>query len=281
MVKMRFLCAEFLNEHIASLVEEGDVRKAFEIAIACLGNPELDEQKKIGMANDIVDGCLVMEDEGDGAMILVSTGKPRRNAVMCRLAELEEEVEEKERAINELYVKLGDIFDALYDYPEAQKIAADVMSDANPFDDDDYIPSDVELPGMGRVNLDEALDEFIVTCNQEETPRYGWLSPDGDFHDVPWGEHHRFAWEYVHDNGIETGNENILDEADWLVEHGWILVHNPLQGIGRCTMSKDAKPTSAQKQWLYDYYMKWDDETAALAIKQGWHHEVDSRFDLI
>ena len=61
-----------------------------------------------------------------------------------------------------------------------------------------------------------------------------WLEPDGTFHGVEWGEHQHWADRYVEENFPEQ-YEEILEAGDWLVDRGWVLLHNPSQGVAFAT----------------------------------------------
>lgn len=48
----------------------------------------------------------------------------------------------------------------------------------------------------------------------------------------------------------------LYNSGDALVDRGWILLHNPSQGIAYPTESENHVRTKAQKEFLYDYYME-------------------------
>lgn len=56
--------------------------------------------------------------------------------------------------------------------------------------------------------------------------------------------------------------------AKKLVERGWVLLHNPSQGIAFPTKNPVKEYTKAQKEFLYDYYMERDCKKEANAIWQ-------------
>ena len=82
-------------------------------------------------------------------------------------------------------------------------------------------------------------------------------TPDGTFHGVEWGEHQYWADRYVEENFPEQ-YEEILEAGDWLVDRGWVLLHNPSQGVAFATGSLVRDMTKAQKEFLYDYYTERD-----------------------
>lgn len=81
----------------------------------------------------------------------------------------------------------------------------------------------------------DALDSFMARMMDKEdhtTEDYGWLEPD------------------------------------YLVRRGWVLLHNPQQGIAIPTRDITREYTKAQKEFLYDYYMERDCKEEANAIWQ-------------
>lgn len=122
------------------------------------------------------------------------------------------------------------------------------------------------------------LDSFMERMMDEEehtTEDYGWLEPNGTFHEVEWGKHQEWAAGYVEDNFPEeyekismqsnTGT-GLIGEGDWLVEKGWVLLHSPSQGIAQPTRNPIKRYTKAQQEFLYDYYQERNHEKEANAV---------------
>lgn len=93
---------------------------------------------------------------------------------------------------------------------------------------------------------------------------YGWLSPQADFFPVPWAQHQEWAWEYSEKNFTKdewyayykTQKGQAAERAgDFLVSRGWVLLHNPNQGIAHMTRHPTKSLTKTQKEYLYDYFM--------------------------
>lgn len=110
--------------------------------------------------------------------------------------------------------------------------------------------------------------------NTYATEDYGWLAPNGTFYAVEWGEHQEWAQSYIEKNFPDTRENDIIDiqmkshtgligVGDYLVERGWVLLHNPSQGIAFSTKNPVKEYTKAQKEFLYDYYMERGKETEA------------------
>lgn len=106
----------------------------------------------------------------------------------------------------------------------------------------------------------ERLDSFITRMTDKKehtTGDYGWLEPNGTFHEVEWGEHQDWANRYVEEH-FPDQCEDIVESGDWLTDRGWVLIHNPSQGIAFATGSLVRDMTKAQKEFLYDYYTERD-----------------------
>lgn len=128
----------------------------------------------------------------------------------------------------------------------------------------------------------EAVESYIKRMadkDEHTTGDYGWLEPNGIFHEAEWGEHQEWAQSYIDENFPEEAensdvsmqmkcNVGLIGAADWLVERGWVLLHNPSQGIAFPTKNLVREYTKAQKEFLYDYYMERNCEKEANTIWQ-------------
>lgn len=122
------------------------------------------------------------------------------------------------------------------------------------------IPARAETEHCGGL-----LESFMKRMKDEDkhtTEDYGWLEPNGTFHSVEWGEHAKWADEWLRQNLSEEEYEKTEEKfwlgnsGDALVERGWILLHNPSQGIAYPTEKEGGRRTKEQKEFLYDYYME-------------------------
>ena len=104
---------------------------------------------------------------------------------------------------------------------------------------------------------------------------YGWLSPIGEFFEVPWARHQEWAWEYIGKNFArdewytfyKTQKSQVGEHpGDFLISRGWVLLHNPSQGIAQMTRNETRPLTKAQKEYLYDYFMLHDRPKDANAL---------------
>ena len=122
-------------------------------------------------------------------------------------------------------------------------------------------------PEETTLDLHPLLTEFLEV-QKSEAPEYGWLEPNGTFHPVPWGEHEKWALDYVEEHYPEEmfaeyythifpnmGKRSIGGGDILTYKLGWLCIDSPAQGRGRPrTIGKPM--TKAQKEFLYDYYMK-------------------------
>lgn len=106
---------------------------------------------------------------------------------------------------------------------------------------------------------DEETTRVIEHHEQEEVKlkyeQYGWLKPNGEYYPADWGDHSMKARELAKQL---YGKECVgIDEPrDFLCSKGWILLHNPSQGIAQVTTlgHRECRLTKKQKEFLYDYY---------------------------
>lgn len=109
------------------------------------------------------------------------------------------------------------------------------------------------------------VDEFLERMRRPDSDEdYGWLEPSGAFHPVEWGAHEEWACEQVKlkdwfKEWTIHGNGSIHSFGDFLVyRKGWVLLHNPAQGLARPTASDTRSLTKAQREFLFDYYTERD-----------------------
>lgn len=108
-----------------------------------------------------------------------------------------------------------------------------------------------DTPAILRGFLDRMLDD-----DAHETADYGWLEPNGTFHEVEWGEHTKWADDYMrkHVSLEEWMETEFYNAGDFLTQRGWVLLHNPAQGIAIPTKDPSRSYTKAQRDFLYGYY---------------------------
>lgn len=90
-----------------------------------------------------------------------------------------------------------------------------------------------------------------------------------DYLDKNLTQEERFAaMVEINASGMVKSSPDVIGAADYLVRRGWVLLHNPQQGIAIPTRDITREYTKAQKEFLYDYYMERDCKEEANAIWQ-------------
>lgn len=126
--------------------------------------------------------------------------------------------------------------------------------------------------------------ERMLDEEKHSTEDYGWLDPSGTFYEVEWGNHQEWANNYLKEHlseeeqkvalieinvsGMAKSGTDIIGAADYLVRRGWVLLHNPSQGIAVPTRNPLKRYTKAQQEFLYDYYMERGKEKEANSVYQ-------------
>lgn len=119
-------------------------------------------------------------------------------------------------------------------------------------------------PTVSRT-LDSYMKRMLDT-EEHTTEDYGWLEPSGKFHAVEWGEHQKWAYEYLKRSSTEEKMPVLYEAGDVLTKKGWVLLHNPAQGVAMATINPRRDYTKAQKEFLFSYYMERNCEKEANEI---------------
>lgn len=103
------------------------------------------------------------------------------------------------------------------------------------------------------------------------TADYGWLDPAGNFFEVSWGDHQTWAEEHI--KGMPLWEELSLKERIWadgmgdvLMNHGWVLLHNPSHGPAFPTKKPGRRYTKRQAEFLYSYFLERNEHDKANAV---------------
>ena len=119
--------------------------------------------------------------------------------------------------------------------------------------------------------LESFLEQQRENQKEHTYEPYGWIEPDGTYHPVDWGEHAKWAQEYLEENypykeyhamywkEQADGTRKNYVNGDMLVYClGWVLLDSPVQAQARPTFDRIKGLTKAQKEFLYDYYMDYN-----------------------
>jgi len=134
---------------------------------------------------------------------------------------------------------------------------------------DENINSDIRRSAQNEIDSREKVkrdfETYMIRCKKSAYAISGWLSPQGKFYEVEWGEHESYAWEIVRENKWEKDKKEFkLDGGgiygkNFLIQKKrFILFDNP-ERDGEVTISYKTM-TKAQKNFIADYLIKIKDE---------------------
>lgn len=253
--------------------EGREFEKVMDLLLSCMGGTEMSEKELRRRAEDVLIGrvefsgntangtfCMTVYDANEQPDI------PERFNIFCRYSE---EIRKRKKAEKEkeMYMEWYEV--AMEYVPESLK---------------NEVRRETGQTIESRYGLD-LLDGFMERMLDEEkhsTEDYGWLAPDGTFYEVEWGNHQEWANNYLKEHlseeeqkaalieinvsGMAKSGTDIIGAADYLVRRGWVLLHNPSQGIAVPTRNPLKRYTKAQQEFLYDYYMERGKEKEANAV---------------
>lgn len=278
---------EFITEQVQAFMSEGEYFRAFQLA-SSLSQPGMTDGEHIELALGLMYGAIILETNKDGSINVVPTNKEIDlvDALAETLATTNKTSDDAAACADLAERKLNCIYTTLYDYdPEALRRACKEWALFDKRKDDPFLfDPDVSIPeDLTRITRDTMfstgipiVDSFLkAQRDDEDKPTYGWLEPNGVFHHVEWAQHHNWAAAELKELGIA----DVTHPGDELVARGWILIHNPAHGVGKCTMAM--KPSLQQKAFLRDYYTQWDEPAAVDALIHNAYEDVPKIFDVI
>lgn len=253
--------------------EGREFEKVMDLLLSCMGGTEMSEKELRRRAEDVLIGraefsgntangtfCMTAYDANEQPDI------PERFNIFCRYSEEIRKRKEAEKE-KEMYMEWYEV--AMEYVPESLK---------------NEVRRETGQPIESRYGSD-MLAGFMERMLDEEkhsTEDYGWLAPDGTFYEVEWGNHQEWANNYLKEHlseeeqkaalieinasGMAKSGTDIMGAADYLVRRGWVLLHNPSQGIDVPTRNPLKRYTKAQQEFLYDYYMERGKEKEANAV---------------
>ena len=247
-------------------IENRGYDKVMELLLSCMEGTEQSEKELKRLAEDILLGRAAL------------VGSTRDNTYHMEVYEPDEQPEQPEwfnvfRKMSDLMSKLKDTEKELQKMQGWYAVAMEYVPEYKRND----VLKETDQPIESRYG-NSLLSDFMERMMGEEehtTEDYGWLEPNGTFHEVEWGRHQEWATEYVKENFPEEYKEismqsntgtGLIGEGDWLVEKGWVLLHSPSQGIAQPTRNPVKRYTKAQQEFLYDYYQERNREKEANAV---------------
>lgn len=248
--------------------EGREFEKVMDLLLSCMGGTNQSEKTLRRLAEDVLLGRAELSgNTAEGTFCLTTYNADEQTDVAEQFNIF--------RRCSEAIRKIKETEEEKEKYREWYEIAMNYVPE--------YLKNEVrrrtDQPIESRYGSDILYGFIERTMDEKEhsTEDYGWLEPDGTFHEVKWGVHQEWAQNYMdekfpeeamnRDINLQTKcNVGLIGAGDWLVERGWVLLHNPSQGIAFPTKNPMKRYTKAQKEFLYDYYMERGKEKEANAI---------------
>lgn len=270
MKEYREVSFDIQGEFITQLVREQffcenkGYEKAMELLLSCMEGTEQTEKELIRLAEDVLLGRAAL------------VGSTRDNSYHMETYKPEEQPEQPDgfnvfKKMTTLSRKLKDAEKELHKMQEWYSVAMEYVPEYQK----NNVLSETGQPVESRFG-NSMMDSFMERMMDEEehtTEDYGWLEPNGTFHEVEWGQHQKWATEYVKKflqkeyEGMQMNTRTgFIGEGDYLVDRGWVLLHSPSQGIAKPTKNPVKQYTKAQQEFLFDYYIERGKDKEANAV---------------
>jgi hypothetical protein len=253
--------------------EGREFEKVMDLLLSCMGGTEMSEKELRRRAEDVLIGRAEFSgNTADGTFCMTAYDAneqpdiPERFNIFCRYSEEIRKRKEAEKE-KEMYMEWYAV--AMEYVPESLK---------------NEVRRETGQPIESRYGSDllDGFMERMMDGEKHSTEDYGWLDPGGTFYEVEWGNHQEWANNYLKEHlseeeqkaalieinvsGMAKSGTDIIGAADYLVRRGWVLLHNPSQGIAVPTRNPLKRYTKAQQEFLYDYYMERGKEKEANAV---------------
>lgn len=242
---------------------EGRMEYAKELLASCMESEQITDGERNAMIINILDGRAELHGVyPDGDFGFRYLDKKEDNwSIEKTFERMKKEKEQAKKQLEELQEKYFFIVDQMDDW-ERRKLQREFKEEYSKTLFDDIVEENTTGSAL--------IDSFLKRMSSDTEDDYGWIAPDGTFHAVEWGEHQGWADKWLQEHLTEEEYEKldcILYEAgDELMKRGWVLLHNPSQGIAFPTKDEGKSYTKAQKEFLYDYYIERDCHKEANAI---------------
>lgn len=269
------------------LYEDNNLISALKILMSASQTDEITENDRLRLALDILDGmaCFKGTYPGDYHLETHNEREPGVKGIDAHFQKVNQRLSEAEKDAQSLQQKFLFLMENIPEY------ILNTLNDRYRSEFDEYLtePADYDdqaLPDGPTPMLDLFVKRMTRT-KETATEDYGWLEPNGKFHPVEWGDHQKWAYDYIHDHlpacleadgqiiKVRSGaNETEIlalishgwtrsgdymylspsDAGDELTARGWILLHSPSLGDVTLTQSQTKRLTKAQREFLFDYY---------------------------
>jgi len=258
-----------------------------ELLLSCMeGSEETKEQLKIRVQDILMGRAEFRGNSGDGTFRLVYPDENlNTNNIFTEYSKMGQMYKEAKKETDRINDRYSRLIECLEEWSDSDELDTDRIEDLyvrellerieRHYDPSIYLAKKKTKSYNTGSSL---LDSFMkATANDV---KYGWLDPTGKFYEVEFGDHtcwpyaciwskegyflssHRsevtdlshYKEEYKKWCDKEKFRDKVSSGADFLVEKGWVLIHNPGQGIPVITKTEIQRLTKAQKEFLFDYY---------------------------
>lgn len=288
------ICGDFITQIAREKFYcEHKLASAIEILQGATVTDQLSESEHLMLCLEIIAGKKNIVGTYPGDDYGVETNEDVTFSVTDFIREIDkvsDEIKEKEQELNEMYRKFAFVIGELEPW-EIRTMARKYYEeyDEHLFQDDSGITDNNFVEYLAKAydddkqsGLSASVESVIkrMSDTKEHTYEdYGWLEPDGTYHEVEWGNHSSWAREWADEhypfseyhnmywktnaNGERTHYVN----GDFLVHClGWVLLDSPYQGLAKPQYDPIKGMTKAQKEFMYDYYMERERHQEANAL---------------
>lgn len=266
----------FINDFAKEkLIYDNDVTAAFKLIESCLVSDEINEDERRGLVLKVLDGQLNLEGDSYNGIIVTETGIS--GILVDHLNKMKEEIKSLKEELQEEYQKHAEQLEIINELlPEWELsrineawIRTKGSSTEEPIFDlpessyHEYVKTtNKSLSESTLENKEQEESKFfkevnIIKPHSDKYYTYGWLEPNGTFHEVKWGDHNDFAWKYLREHNLPY-ERDLSKAGDALTDRGWVLLHNPGMDLAYVTRDETTPLTKAQRDYLYAYYIDRD-----------------------
>lgn len=263
-----------------------DLPGAIDLLLNCLVTDQLTLEQRVCLALAIIDGRkeLVGVYPGDdyGVQDVPEDRRPKNN-IISKFENIAKQLEEAKNQSKMFRDKLACIAENLDErqltyidacwrsgYAEDAGDESYTIFGSTPLQKDGIMAAVADILDEDADPLQKAMapmvDEYLQRMTSKcDEPDYGWLFPDGTFHPVEFGDHFNWAFNWLKQNDPDWSDAkkrlakhiDLTDAGDYLAtKYHAVLLHNPALGYAKVTSLDIRGMTKAQKEFMYDYYMK-------------------------
>lgn len=241
---------------------EGKMEYAINLLENCLESDEITDNERKALVFAILDGRAEITGTypGNDYRCHYLDKKDERWNIAKTFEKLQERAEQAEKELHQVEEKLGFIacnYMSSWDRREAQQQYREETGEKL-------------FVNMEEERRSAILDSAIKRMKSETDDDYGWLEPNGSFHPVEFGMHEKWANDHVmecfSDEYKKKRADRYISYGDFLANRGWVLLHNPCQGIAIPITAQGKRYTKAQKEFLYQYFINRNCEKEANEI---------------